>query len=95
MNLIVILVSIGITSVICFGLGLRDRSQGCFVLVVISLVFSMFSVFLCGAISELAIFLGLMQRTGGDVWGLMNWFFLGPIVFPIAYAFGKEKGGTK
>lgn len=55
----------------------------------------MFSVFLCGAISELAIFLGLMQRTGGDVWGLMNWFFLGPIVFPIAYAFGKEKGGTK
>jgi len=94
MDLIVILVSIGITSVVCFGLGLLHRVKGWFVLVFISVGFTVFSVFLCGAISELARFFGLLHQTGGDVWGLMKWYYLGPIVFPIAYALGGKAGNT-
>ncbi len=94
MNLIVILISIGITSVVCFGLGWLYRVKSWFVLVPIAFGFTVFSVFLCGAIGELARFLGLMHQTGGDVWSLMNWFYLGPIVFLIAYSFGGKAGDT-
>ena len=93
MELVVILVSIGITSVVCFGLGWLYRGKGCFVFVPIALGFTVFSVFLSGAIGEFARYLGLMHQ-GGDVWGLMQWFYLGLIVFPVAYAFGSKAGDT-
>ena len=93
MELIVVLISIGITSVVCFALGWLFRGKGCFVFVPIALGFTVVSIFLSGAIGELARYFGWMHQ-GGDGWALMNWFYLGLVVFPLAYAFDSNSAAT-